>query len=180
MATKTTPKNNENQTTQPAAPTPAQPAQQMEPQASFAIVDLMKPDVRVYLNNNANSRTRATCSATLFGSIAIRGIHVVQGQNGLFVQMPQYVGANREYKDYVFPVTKEARAVLIDAVKTAYEQQIALAQQQFAARQSETFSTPTAQPGYPQMQADPGFTPIPEPPTDEDFVPFTMQPDLSM
>ena len=145
MATKTAPKI--NQTTQPSAPAPAQ---QPDQRAIAAIAEQMKPDVRVYLNNRGNSRTLATCSATLFGCIGIRGIHIVQGEKGPFVQMPQFRTADNKYHDYAFPTTKEARAVLLQAVNTAYTQAVAQAQEQFNARYAEQ-SAATPAPIYSQQ-----------------------------
>lgn len=68
--------------------------------------------------------TKAVCSATLYGTFAIRGIRVVEGKNGLFVQMPQQKDAKGNYHDLAFPVTAEARKKLHGAVLAAYEQHI--------------------------------------------------------
>ena len=71
----------------------------------------------------------------LGGEYAIKGLRVVQGKDGPFVAMPQRM-VKGEYQDVVFPVTKEARARLMDAVLDAYEQ--ALEQ---TAKQSEEQSS---------------------------------------
>ena len=76
---------------------------------------------RAYLSRG-NSSTLANVTVDLGGEYAIRGVRVVQGKNGPFVSMPQQKDSKGEYRDVVFPVTREARERLIDAVMDAYEQ----------------------------------------------------------
>ena len=89
---------------------------------------------RAYLSRG-NSSTLANVTVELGGEYAVKGIRVVQGKDGPFVAMPQRM-VKGEYQDVVFPVTKEARARLMDAVLDAYEQ--ALEQ---TAKQSEEQSS---------------------------------------
>ena len=81
----------------------------------------MNPAVRVYPQQGYGN-VRAYCSATLYGSIGIRGMKVVEGKNGLFVSMPQMKNRKGEYSDIAFPVTKEAYMELTQAVLDTYEQ----------------------------------------------------------
>ena len=76
---------------------------------------------RAYLSRG-NSSTLASVTVDLGGEYAIRGVRVVQGRNGPFVSMPQQKDGKGEYRDVVFPVTREARERLIDTVMDAYEQ----------------------------------------------------------
>ncbi len=55
------------------------------------------------------------------GEFAVHNIRVVEGRNGLYVAMPFERQANGEYKDVVFPVTKDAHAAIDNAVLDAYE-----------------------------------------------------------
>ncbi len=54
------------------------------------------------------------------GEFAVHGVKVVDGKSGLYVAMPSEK-RNGEYQDVVFPVTKEARASIDNAVLTTYE-----------------------------------------------------------
>lgn len=57
------------------------------------------------------------------GEFVVNGVKVVEGgEKGLFVAMPQEKDFRGDYKDIVFPVTKEARAAIDTAVLNAYEQ----------------------------------------------------------
>lgn len=82
-----------------------------------------------------NSKIKAYCSATLYGSIAVKGIKVIEGQKGLFIQMPQQKRSNGEYQELVFPITKEAHAELYDAVLDKYQQRLTQTQTQAVAPQ---------------------------------------------
>ena len=79
----------------------------------------------VKLNKLANPKgaTKAFANVTLYGEFVITGISVVEGKNGAFVQMPQKQyekdGA-KKFADTFFPVTKEAREELSDAVLAAF------------------------------------------------------------
>jgi len=54
---------------------------------------------------------------------AIRGVRIMEGENGPFISMPsRKVGEN--YEDIAFPVTKESREALNEAVLKAYEQKL--------------------------------------------------------
>lgn len=57
-------------------------------------------------------------------SIKISSIRIVDGQNGLFISMPSTSykdnSGETKYKDIVFPVNKEARKILTDAILAEY------------------------------------------------------------
>jgi stage V sporulation protein G len=57
---------------------------------------------------------------TPIGNLAVRDIRIVNGQNGPFIAMPQTKDKDGNYKDLVFPITKEGRAQLNNAVLDAY------------------------------------------------------------
>ena len=79
--------------------------------------------------------TRAFASATIDQSLAIRGIRVVEGKEGLFVSMPSQKTKSGEYKEICFPVTREFREQLQGSVLSAYEQ--AMSQSQSAQAQNQ-------------------------------------------
>lgn len=78
-----------------------------------------------------NSRVKAIASANV-GPFAVHGIRVIDGQKGLFVQMPQnsYTKDGKtQYSDIFHPVTAEARNELYNKVLSAYQQKLEAAQE---------------------------------------------------
>ena len=78
-----------------------------------------------------NSRVKAIASANV-GPFAVHGIRVIDGQKGLFVQMPQnsYTKDGKtQYSDIFHPVTAEARSELYNKVLSAYQQKLEAAQE---------------------------------------------------
>lgn len=57
---------------------------------------------------------------TPIGVLAVRDIRIMSGQNGPFISMPQTKDREGNYKDLVFPTTKEGRAQLNTAILDAY------------------------------------------------------------
>lgn len=96
----------------------------------------MDIDVRINKINTTGS-VKATASVTLDECFGIRGVKVMEGKNGLFINMPSYKASNGQYKDICFPTTAEFRKELVDAVVEAYK--LAIEQIQ---KQSTQFETP--------------------------------------
>ena len=63
----------------------------------------------------------ANASVTLNGCFAVRGLRVVDSENGPFVSMPRYKSGS-EYQDICFPCTKEFHQQFHQAVLDAYQQ----------------------------------------------------------
>ncbi len=89
----------------------------------------MKVDVKIGSIRPEGS-IKAIASVNLNDCFAIRNVKVVDSSKGLFVAMPSYKAGNGEYKDICFPVTKEFREQLNQAVIGAYN--LALTQNQNA------------------------------------------------
>ena len=81
-------------------------------------------DVRFSSFPNEGS-IKGICSVTMYGEFAVKGIKLVEGSKGLFVAMPSYK-SGEEYWDICFPVTKEARQKLQDAVISEYRLQMSI------------------------------------------------------
>ena len=79
-----------------------------------------KLDVRAYPIADPKGTTVAFASVTINDMVAINGIRVVDGANGLFAQMPQTKDKDGEYRDIAFPVTKELRQQLNKAILDEY------------------------------------------------------------
>ena len=88
-------------------------------------------DITVRINKiNTTGAVKANASVTLDECFGIRGVKVMDGKNGLFINMPSYKAANGEYKDICFPVTADFRQELSDAVIDAYKLSIDQLQKQ--------------------------------------------------
>jgi len=81
---------------------------------------------------------RAIASVNLNNCFAIRNVKVVDSSKGLFVAMPSYRAGNGEYKDICFPVTKEFREQLNNAVLDAYKQALTQGQSQNQQKAADT------------------------------------------
>lgn len=92
----------------------------------------MKVDVKIGSIRPEGS-IRAYASVNLNDCFAIRNVKVMDSTKGLFVAMPSYKAGNGEYKDICFPVSKEFREQLNNAVIEAYKQALTQSQQQKAA-----------------------------------------------
>jgi len=84
------------------------------------VTEGVKLDCRAYHIKEPKNKTVAFASVTVNDMIAINGIQVIDGKNGLFAQMPQTKDAKGEYRDIAFPVTKELRQQLNDTVLAKY------------------------------------------------------------
>jgi stage V sporulation protein G len=73
----------------------------------------------VRLTRIEGDKVKAMASITIDGDFVVRGLKVIEGQNGLFVGMPSYDKAG-ERKDVCFPITAEAKEQIRDAVLTEY------------------------------------------------------------
>lgn len=88
----------------------------MEKSTKFELSSISK------IENGTN--VKALASVVINGELAVRGIKVMEGENGTFVAMPsKKVGG--EFTDIAFPVTAEAREALNNAVLDSYNKLLA-------------------------------------------------------
>ena len=86
-------------------------------------------NVSVYTLNDSNSKTVALATVTISDCLVLTGLKIVKGKKGMFVSMPQRKLSKpdkngNEYADIFFPVTRDFREELNDAVLEAYEDKI--------------------------------------------------------
>ncbi len=74
--------------------------------------------------NNEESKAKAIATVVVNDEFALHGIKVIEGQKGLFVQMPQKRDMNGNYNDIIFPVTAEAREQINNAVMEKFKNPI--------------------------------------------------------
>lgn len=68
--------------------------------------------IRVHLLNGSD-KVKGIASCLIGESVMLTGIRIVEGQNGLFISMPQRKNSNTgEYLDVAFPISKEVREEL--------------------------------------------------------------------
>ena len=65
-------------------------------------------------------RLKASGSITFDDSFVVRGLGVVEGNNGLFISMPSRKDAQGKYSDVAFPITSELRGQITEEVLSAY------------------------------------------------------------
>ena len=88
----------------------------------------MDIQVKISMLANSEGRVKAMASITFDNVFAVTGIKVVEGQNGIFVSMPQRKTANGEYKDVCFPTTADFRKVISGEIIDAYNKEVAQSQ----------------------------------------------------
>ena len=90
---------------------------------------------------SANGNRLAPASITLDNAFVVRGLSVMNGSKGIFVNMPSQKGVdaegNTKYFDTAFPLSKELRAELSNVVIGAYQQKLAELQNSASQRDSE-------------------------------------------
>lgn len=106
----------------------------------------MKIDMKVQ-SLEQEGKCLVRLSATLDGCFAVRGLRLMEGKNGLFVNFPSYKGRS-SYVDICFPTTAELRQQMTDVAVTTYRQ--ALEHHQAAAQIPQ-------QEQQPQQEADFGM-----------------------
>lgn len=106
----------------------------------------MKVDVKIG-SIRPEGNIRAIASVNLNDCFAIRNVKVMDSSKGLFVAMPSYKAGNGEYKDICFPVTKEFRQQLNDAVINAYHQALNMNQNQAPTQDDHPFDSPEQRSG---------------------------------
>ena len=90
----------------------------------------MKIDERINSLTPNNGSIKAIASVNFGDCIAVKGVKVMEGKNGLFVSMPSQKGKDGNYHDICFPITADFRNQLNNAVEQAYHQAITQVQEQ--------------------------------------------------
>ncbi len=70
---------------------------------------------------SGDSKLKAFADVSFAGIFIVRGLKVVEGKNGLFVDMPSKVDKEGKWHKIAYPVTKEFKSVLSETVLQAYE-----------------------------------------------------------
>ena len=87
----------------------------------------MNISVKAFENADPDSAVKAHVNLTIDNAFVVKNLSVVEGKNGLFVNMPHHksneVGEDGKavYKDDAFPLTKGLRDKISEAAITSYE-----------------------------------------------------------
>jgi len=78
-------------------------------------------EVRVSLRQASNDKLLAFANVTFDNAFAVRGIKIIQGNNGPFIAMPSRKMADGTFKDVAHPINVETRQMLEKAILAEYD-----------------------------------------------------------
>ena len=67
------------------------------------------------------SRMKGIASVLLDDSFAVHDIRILEGDQGLYLDMPSRKQANGEYRDIAHPINREVRAMFEEVILDAYK-----------------------------------------------------------
>jgi len=76
-------------------------------------------EIRVTLRNEA--KLKGFANVTFDNAFVIRGMKIIQGNNGYFVSMPSRKRPNGTHQDIAHPINKDMRVTIERKVLEAYE-----------------------------------------------------------
>jgi|TARA_B100001964_G_C14262626_1_gene616784 stage V sporulation protein G len=76
-------------------------------------------DIRIY-KIEGTGNLKAFVTVTFDNSFAVHGIKIMEGDNGLWINMPASRDKKGEFKDIFHPVNKESREILVTSILDAY------------------------------------------------------------
>ena len=77
--------------------------------------------VNIYLREKEGSRLKAFVDFTLDDCLAVKGAKIIEGNKRLFVSMPGKLNKFGREENLVFPINKEMRDKIEEAVMAEYE-----------------------------------------------------------
>ena len=77
--------------------------------------------VRVNKFNKEGTRLRGFASVVIDESFAVHDIRILEGDQGLYLDMPSRKQANGEYRDIAHPINREVRDMFEEVILDAYK-----------------------------------------------------------
>ncbi len=77
--------------------------------------------ISVYPREKEGSRLKAFVDFTLDNCLAIKGAKIIEGKTRIFVSMPGKINKLGKEENVVFPITKELRDKIENAIITEYD-----------------------------------------------------------
>lgn len=74
------------------------------------------------IKEEINKGTVGIANILLDNEIAVHGIKIIKGKNGLFVGMPNRRTPNGDFKDIVHPINNETREKIQNAILAKYKE----------------------------------------------------------
>lgn len=84
-------------------------------------------EVAIYPIKGNSDKLKAFAAITIDSEFVIKGLKVINGNNGLFVAMPNEKGADGQYYDTAFPITADCRQYIVEKILEEYEAKTAAA-----------------------------------------------------
>ena len=79
-------------------------------------------EIRVTLRDE--ERLKAFANVTFDDAFVVRGMKIIEGNDGFFVSMPSRQRPNGTYQDIAHPINKETRELIERMVLEAYEAEV--------------------------------------------------------
>ena len=79
-------------------------------------------EIRVTLRDE--DRLKGFANVTFDSAFVVRGMKVIEGNDGLFVSMPSRKRSNGTYQDIAHPINKDMRELIETSVLKAYEEEV--------------------------------------------------------
>lgn len=84
---------------------------------------MLKSNVKITCKAyNGNSKTKAFIDLELDGTLVIKGLTLVKGEDGLFLSFPSTKGKDGKYYNSVYSLDKEWKKLLQDACVKKYNE----------------------------------------------------------
>ncbi len=79
-------------------------------------------EIRVTLRDE--DRLKGFANVTFDGAFVVRGMKIIEGNDGLFVSMPSRKRSNGTYQDIAHPINRETRELIEESVLKAYAEEV--------------------------------------------------------
>lgn len=80
-------------------------------------------NVKVQKEERQGSRVKGYAVIELDGELKINGIRIIEGNERMFAAMPNRKTSNEKYIDYVYPINKELREKIENAILEEYNKE---------------------------------------------------------
>ena len=81
-------------------------------------------DIRVRLVNKEDAKLKAVASITIDDCFVVHDIKIIDGREGLFIQMPNRKTPDGDHKDIAHPINTETRETIKNSVLSAYKAEL--------------------------------------------------------
>ena len=80
-------------------------------------------EIRVTLRDE--DRLKGFANVTFDNCFVVRGMKIIEGNDGLFVSMPSRKRTNGTYQDIAHPINKKMRELIENSVLKAFDEEVA-------------------------------------------------------